>query len=63
MESDNPERSGKHFCKAFLKGIPDEIVEGGNEHLTSMPVQNNHVVYERASGYAEMEVFKSKRGF
>jgi len=62
-ESNNPGRPGKHICKAFPKGIPDEIVTGKNEHLASMPGQNNNKVFERASSYAQMEMFKSKRGF
>ena len=63
MESNNPEWSGKHICKAFPKGIPDEILSGRNDHSQPMPGQNRIEVYERASNYAEMEMFRSKRGF
>ena len=63
MESNNPEHSGKHICMAFPKGIPDEILSGRNEHSQSMPEQNSIEVYERASNFAEMEMFKPKRGF
>ena len=63
MHSKDPEQPGKHICQAFPQGIPDEIPAGKNDHLKPMPGQNNPVVYERASSYAEMEMFKTKRGF
>ena len=63
MESNGPERPGKHICKAFPEGIPDEILSGRNEHSVSMPGQDNIEIYERASSYVEMEMFKPKRGF
>jgi hypothetical protein len=63
MESNNPEGSGKHICTAFPNGIPGEILSGRNEHSQSMLGQNSIEVYERASNYAEMEMFKPKRGF
>ena len=54
---------GKHICKAFQKGIPKEITSGMDVHLTIFPGQGNKIIYEAASSYAEMEMFKSKRGF
>jgi len=62
-KSNNPEQSGKHICIVFPKGIPDEILSGRNEHSQSMPGQNSIEVYERASNFAEMEIFKPKKGF
>ena len=62
-ESNNPERAGKRICKAFPEGIPDEILSGRNEHSVSMPGQDKIEIYERASSYVEMEMFKPKRGF
>jgi hypothetical protein len=60
IEDSNPEASAKHICKAFPKGIPDEIVMGENDHLISIPGQISDEVYERASDYAEMQMFKPK---
>jgi hypothetical protein len=34
-----------------------------DDHLTIRPGQGNKIIYEPASSYAEMEMFKSKRGF
>ncbi len=62
-ESTNPERSPKHICQAFPNGIPHEIIAGRDEHLRSLAGQLNKIAYERASSYAEMEMFKPKRGF
>ncbi len=62
LESDNPKRDGKHVCKAFPNGIPEDIVTGKNEHSAIVPLQNNNEIYERARSYAEMELYKSKRG-
>jgi hypothetical protein len=50
----------QHVCNAFPKGIPDEIITGENEHLTALPGQINGIIYERASKYVEMEIFKPK---
>jgi hypothetical protein len=47
-------------CIAFPKGIPDEIITGENEHLMALPEQINGIIYERASRYVEMEMFKPK---
>lgn len=55
--------AAKHVCKAFQKGIPDEITAGMDDHSTTRPGQGNKKIYEPASSYAEMEMFKSKRGF
>ena len=63
MESDNPDRSGKHICKAFPNGIPDEIFSGRNDHSVPMPAQESVEVYEHAGNYSEMEMFRPKRGF
>ena len=62
-ESNNPEPSGKHICKAFPNGIPDEITAGRDEHLRPLPGQLKNIVYDGASSYAEVEMFKSKRRF
>ncbi len=50
-----------HTCKAFPEGIPPEICAGKNSHANPIPGQSNTIVFEKASGYAEMEMFKSKR--
>jgi hypothetical protein len=62
-ESNNLERSPKHICRAFPNGIPDEITAGRDEHSRPLARQLNNIVYEGASSYAEVEMFKSKRGF
>ncbi len=43
----------KHFsnefglkCQAFPKGIPDEILQGENDHTTPLPDQGNDIVFE-----------------
>lgn len=53
----------KHVCRAFQKGIPCEITTGVDEHSSPIPGQENTIVYEQARNYAEMEMFKPKRGF
>ncbi len=37
----------KHFCKAFLSGIPDEIAYGNNLHLKPLKNQGNKIVYRK----------------
>ncbi len=34
-------------CKAFLKGIPDEIAYGDNSHLKPLSDQKNKIVFEK----------------
>lgn len=42
----------KHFdentstCKAFKGDIPDEILEGDNDHSKPLPDQENEIVFE-----------------
>jgi hypothetical protein len=60
IEDSNPEPSARHICKAFPKGIPDEVVVGENDHLSLIPGQNSDEIYEGVSDYAEMEMFKPK---
>jgi hypothetical protein len=55
--------AAKHVCRAFQKGIPNEITAGRDDHVTIRLGQGNKIIYEQASSYAEMEMFKSKRGF
>jgi hypothetical protein len=33
-------------CKAFPKGIPDEILFGENNHTKMLPDQGNEIVFE-----------------
>jgi len=33
-------------CQAFPKGIPDEILQGENDHTTPLPDQGNDIVFE-----------------
>jgi hypothetical protein len=33
-------------CQAFPKGIPDEIMQGENDHTTPLPDQGNDIVFE-----------------
>lgn len=37
---------GKFTCKAFPKGIPDEILYGDNDHQTPIEGQENSIVFE-----------------
>ena len=34
------------FCIAFPDGVPDEIIEGENDHSTPLPDQENDIVFE-----------------
>lgn len=36
----------KFSCKAFPKGIPDEILDGSFDHTKKHPLQDNDVVFE-----------------
>jgi hypothetical protein len=40
------ERFGKVLCKAFPKGIPDEIIDGSNPHIEIIPGQSNDWTYD-----------------
>ena len=51
----------QHVCRAFPEGIPEEISKGVEEHFTALPGQENSIKYEKASSYAEMEMFKPTR--
>jgi hypothetical protein len=55
------DRMVKHVCTAFPQGIPDEIINGANEHLMALSGQKNGIIFERASNYAEMELFKPRQ--
>ena len=37
----------KHFCKAFLSGIPDEINYGNYLHFKPLKNQGNKIVYRK----------------
>ncbi len=51
-----------HLCRAFPEGIPREICTGEHPHTVPLPGQSNTIVFQKASGYSEMEMFKPKRG-
>jgi hypothetical protein len=36
-----------NYCNAFLKGIPDEISYGSNEHNEPFKDQGNDIVFEK----------------
>ena len=36
----------KYYCLAFPYGIPDEILNGENDHSKPLPGQENDIVYE-----------------
>lgn len=36
----------EHACKAFPKGIPEEILTGQNDHSKPLPKQDNDIVFE-----------------
>lgn len=38
--------SGGITCMAFPNGIPDEIINGENQHIEPLPNQGNNLVYE-----------------
>jgi hypothetical protein len=40
------EDAGFAYCRAFPDGIPDEIEDGHNLHLTPLPGEGNDLVYE-----------------
>jgi len=41
-------RKGETYlqCKAFPKGIPDDILTGKNDHTKKYPKQENDIVFE-----------------
>jgi hypothetical protein len=36
----------RNLCVAFPKGVPDEILEGENDHSKPLPEQDNDIVFE-----------------
>lgn len=44
-QPDGTEKTERHVCAAFPKGIPDEIAHGPNKHLTPLAVQKNDLVF------------------
>lgn len=36
-------------CDAFSDGIPNEILNGSNQHTEKLPDQMNDIVYERST--------------
>jgi hypothetical protein len=42
------EENERSVCQAFPEGIPSEITEGDNLHLTPLPDQSNDIVYAEA---------------
>ena len=34
------------FCKAFESGVPDEIINGENDHTEPLPNQENNIIFE-----------------
>jgi len=34
------------YCNAFMRGIPNEIYLGFNDHSKPLPDQNNDIVFE-----------------
>ncbi len=47
LQPDGTEESEVNYCKAFKKGIPDEIAYGDNPHLVPLPGQGNELVYKK----------------
>ena len=46
-QSDGTEMTERVVCKAFLKGIPEEIAYGKNKHLVPLTNQGNDIVFEK----------------
>ena len=46
IQPDGTELTETVNCKAFLKGIPDSIAYGENDHTKPLPDQENDIVYE-----------------
>jgi len=47
IQPDGTELTETNSCKAFPKGIPDEIAYGNNLHLKPLLDQSNDIVYEK----------------
>lgn len=47
IQSDGTELTEVNSCKAFLKGIPNEIVYGNNLHSKLLSDQVNDIVFEK----------------
>ena len=46
IQPDGTEMTETNACKAFPKGIPDEIAYGDNKHSKPLPDQKNNIAYE-----------------
>jgi len=52
---------GKFFCNAFPKGIPNEIIFGGDKHLKVFPMQKNDFIFtsKKQSNIKKSESYQS----
>jgi hypothetical protein len=46
VQPDGTELTERVICKAYPKGIPDDIAYGDNLHLEVRPDQENEIVFE-----------------
>ena len=47
IQPDDTEMTETNSCKAFSKGIPNEIAYGNNLHRKPLPDQGNDIIFER----------------
>ncbi len=54
-QPDGSELSERHYCKAFLDGIPYDIAYDDNKHLVPTKDQTNEISYEKGQFEWETE--------
>lgn len=47
IQPDDTEMTETNSCKAYLKGIPNDIAYGNDKHLKVRSDQKNKIVYEK----------------
>lgn len=47
IQPDGTELTEKNYCKAFPKGIPNDIAYGDDKHLKVRDAQDNEITYEK----------------
>jgi len=48
IQPDGTELTERHFCHAYPEGIPEDIVDGTDKHLTVREDQDNEIVFEES---------------
>lgn len=46
-QPDGTEMTERYVCEAFPEGIPEEILDGSNDHSEPLTGQGNNIVFEK----------------